>query len=180
MSWLKKLLRIPEQNPYQEGISPEFAVLLDHSRLHLAALTQGHQAGWRFGEHERWGIHQDEGLLRFNFADGLVAEAPAQAVGSFSQVDGTWLWAWANPSIGDELKRDALKVRQYGEEHSIPRLTTPQWRGDPEWAWSMTAFAAMHCGSQGAFCGTMGPMLTFLTFGEPRLYRAGEDAGATT
>jgi hypothetical protein len=114
-------------------------------------------------------MNQDEGLLRFNFADGMVAEAPAQAVGSYSQSDHTWMWAWNNPSIEEALKRDVLRVRQYGEEPGIGRLTRPQWRADMDWAWSMTALTAKLCDAQGAYCGSAGPTRMFLTFGDVKL-----------
>jgi len=174
MTWLRKLFGKAASNPYQEDLSPEFAALLDASRVHLAALTEAHQGGWRFGQHANWSMNQDEGLLRFAFADGMVAEAPAQAVGSYSEVDRSWMWAWENPSINEFLKRDALRMRAYGEEHAIGRLTRPQWRADMEWAWSMTALTAKLCDAQGAFCGSAGPTRMFLTFGEVKLSQGEE------
>jgi hypothetical protein len=171
MAWLRKLFGKSE-NPYQEELTPEFAALLDASRIHLATLTEAHQGGWRFGQQANWGLNQDEGVLRFTFADGRVAEAPAQAVGSYSEADRSWMWAWGNPSISEGLKRDSLRVRQYGEEHAIGRLTRAQWKADMEWAWSMTALTVKLCDAQGAYCGSAGPTRVFLAFGEVRLSKA--------
>jgi len=114
-------------------------------------------------------MHQDGGLLRFTCADGMIAEAPAQAVGSYNEKGRTRMWAWGNPSINDALKRDVQRVRQYGEEHQIGRLTTPERQADMEWAWSMTVLTAKLCDAQGAYCGSAGPMKVFLTFGDVKL-----------
>jgi hypothetical protein len=35
------------------------------------------------------------------------------------------MWAWANSSIAASLARDSVRVREYGEQHKIRRLTTP-------------------------------------------------------
>lgn len=172
MGWLRKLFGKPASQPYREDLTPEFAALLDASRVHLAALTEAHQGTWRFGQEANWGLNQDEGILRLTFADGMVAEAPAQAVGSYSEADRTWMWAWGNPSIEESLKRASWRVRQYGEEHSIDRLLRAQWQADLEWSWSMTALTAKLCDAQGAYCGSAGPMRVFFTFGEVKLSKA--------
>jgi hypothetical protein len=169
MSWLKRLFGKTSPAPIGDAMSPEFAALVEASRAHVAALTQAHQGGWRFDQHQRWNLSQETGVLRFSFEDGIVAECPAQAAGSFSESANTWLWAWNNPSVDPALKRDVEKVRAYGQEHGIAHLTVPEWQGDLNDAWSMTAVAVRLCDAQGAFCARVGPMVVFLMFGEVRL-----------
>jgi hypothetical protein len=67
------------------------------------------------------------------------------------------------------LKVDALKVRKYGEEHHIDRLTTRKWVGTEEDAWSMVALAVKLCGEQGAYRGPAGATYFFIAFGEVAL-----------
>ena len=93
-------------------------------------------------------LDQDEGILRFTFANGLIVEALAQIIGTFNSLNSTWMWGWNNPSIDEPLKADALKVRRYGEQHQIARLTTPQWQAEETNAWDMVALAARLCNSQ--------------------------------
>jgi hypothetical protein len=108
-------------------------------------------------------------VLAFSFADGFRATAPAQIIGTYNSEDHTWLWAWDNPSIDDELKKDALKVRKYGEEHHIERLTMRKWKGTEEDAWAMTALAVKLCGEQGAYRGPAGATYAFIAFGKVTL-----------
>ena len=149
--------------------TPEFKVLLDASMEELRLKTAGHQGGWRFGKSARWDIDQSRGDLIFTFDDGIIATCPAQIIGSFDSAGGTWLWAWANPSIADSLKQDSVKVRDYGQKHQIARLTSAEWPCTETDAWSMVALACKLCEAQGAYRGPAGTAFVFMTFGKVEL-----------
>lgn len=151
------------------GETPEFRTLLDTSMEELRAKTAGHQGGWRFGKAKRWDLNQSRGDLIFTFDDGVIAICPAQIIGSFDTAHGTWLWAWENPSVVDSLKRDSLRVRAYGEQHRITRLTSARWHCTEEDAWSMAALACKLCEAQGVYRGPAGTALVFITFGKVQL-----------
>jgi hypothetical protein len=167
MSILKKLFG--SATAASGGDTPEFKELLHSSMEELRLKTEAHQGGWRLGKSKRWDLDQTKGDLIFTFDDGVVASCPAQLVGSFDSAGGTWLWGWANPSIGDSLKRDALRVRDYGQEHKIVRLTSAEWPCTEADAWLMAAFACKHCGAQGVYRGPAGTAFVFISFGEVRL-----------
>ena len=160
----------PKEPPLE--VSPEFKALVEASRVHLEVLTQSHQGGWHFGEHEQWNVDQQEGILRLTFANGVLAELPAQIVGSFNQSDSSWLWGWANPSIREGMKHNAEKVCAYGQANQMPALTTPEWKADKEQAWDMAAITTKICDAQGAFCGPSGSTLIFFTFGQVKLSKS--------
>lgn len=132
---------------------------------------ESHKA-WGLGTFDRWDIDQQVGDLVFSNDDGTTATAPAQIIGSFSTNDNSWLWAWDNPSIVDAMKRDALKVKQYGEQHGIENLTTRKWIGTEEDAWAMAALAVKLTGAQGAYRGPSGKSFVFMTFGEVKLSKS--------
>jgi len=102
-------------------------------------------------------------------------KCPAQIVGSFDGADGSWLWAWANPSIADSLKRDSLRVRDYGQKRQIARLTSAEWPCTDEWpcteaeAWRMAALACKLCEAQGVYRGPAGTAFVFMTFAKVEL-----------
>lgn len=150
----------PESNAFQD--------LLDASVEELQLKTEAHKA-WGLGAFDRWDIDQKAGDLVFSNADGTKAIAPAQIIGSFSTNDNTWLWAWDNPSIVDDLKIHALKLKQYGEQHGIDKLTTRKWTGTEEDAWAMAALAVKLCDAQGAYRGPAGPTYVFMTFGKVKI-----------
>jgi hypothetical protein len=107
-----------------------------------------------------------QGDLLFTFNNGVVATCPAQIVGSLDSESGTWLWGWANPSIPEALQRDALRVKDYGEQRQIARLTSAEWPCTEEEAWRMAALACYLCEAQGVYRGPAGTAFVFIAFSE--------------
>jgi hypothetical protein len=149
----------------ESKLPADFPTLQKMSIEELQLKTRGHVEAWGLDRISRWDLDQDTGELTFSFDDGLRAVAPAQIIGTYNSKDHTWLWAWDNASIGQKLKKDALKVRKYGEEHRIERLTKAKWGGTEEDAWAMTALAVKLCGEQGAYRGPAGETNVFIAFG---------------
>lgn len=69
-----------------------------------------------------WQLDQDAGVLRL----GPDLVLPAQILGSQSDKAGTWLWAWANPSVDDRLTAMARSVRALGGDRAVAVLTDSQ------------------------------------------------------
>jgi len=147
----------------------DFATLQKLSVDELKLKTDAHRAAWGLDRIKRWDLNQDDGQLVFSLADGLKARAPAQIIGTYNTDDHTWLWAWDNPSIDDKLKSDALKLRKYGEEHHVDRLTQRKWVGTEDDAWAMVALAVKLCGEQGVYRGPEGATHVFIAFGDVAL-----------
>jgi len=148
-----------------DGETPAFKALLEGSMEGLQLQTDAHQGAWRFGKSERWDFSQDSGELVFTFPD-MVVRAPAQIIGSFDSREGSWMWGWANSSIAASLTQDAARVRAYGEQHHIRRLTTPTWSGEELDGWHMAALANRLCETNGVYRGPAGTTFVFFTFGK--------------
>lgn len=146
----------------------DFETFLGNCMNGLRLQNQTHQDTWGLGKAERWDFAQDAGELIFTFSDRIV-HAPAQIIGSFNCQAGSWLWAWANSTIVDSIKRDALKVREYGEQHDIKKLTTAKWRATEADCWQMAALASRLCNANGAYRGPAGATFVFFTFGEAQI-----------
>lgn len=155
----------------QDGtkLPPDFSTLQKVSLEELELKTQAHERAWGIGRIERWDLDQDTGKLVFTLPDGMKAVASAQIIGTYNSEDHTWMWAWANPSVDEKLREDALKVRKYGEKHNIERLTKSKWLGTEDEAWAMAALAVKLCGEQGAYRGPAGATYVFIAFGEVKL-----------
>jgi hypothetical protein len=150
-------------------LPPEFSKLQRRSIEELKLKTEAHRQGWGLDRIRHWDLSQDSGELIFSLATGIKAVAPAQIIGTYNAEDHTWLWAWANPSIEDNMKLDSLIVRRYGEEHRIDRLIQPKWVGTEGDAWAMLAVAVMLCDEQGGYRGPAGATYVFMAFGEVTL-----------
>ncbi len=153
-----------------DGETPEFKALLEGSMEGLRLQTEAHQGTWGLGKSQRWDFAQDTGELVFTFPD-MIVRAPAQIIGSFDSVQGSWMWAWANSSIAGSLARDSVRVRQYGEQHRIRRLTTPSWPATEMDGWHMAALANRLCETNGVYRGPAGTTFVFFTFGQVKMFR---------
>lgn len=156
------------ENQNTDGETPEFKALIEGSMEGLRLQTEAHQGAWGFGQSQRWDFSFDTGELVFTFPN-MIVRAPAQVIGSFDSEEGSWMWAWANPSIPETLARDSIRAREYGEHHHVQRLTTPSWPGDEMDGWQMAAFANRLCESNGVYRGPAGTAFVFLTFGKIQL-----------
>lgn len=154
--------------PASEKVPAEedYEALLEKSMTELRLKTEVHKA-WGFGSFEQWSFDQESGKLVWSNADGTMATAPAQIVGTFSANDDTWLWAWANRSIDESLTQHARQVREYGKKHNISRLTDRKWKGEEADGWQMAALVMKLNAAQGAYRVEAGKTVVFFTFGKP-------------
>ena len=168
MSFLGRILRGRKNGP---SGSKNFREVLDRAVADLQAKTLGHDSTWRLSEAD-WSVNQDDGIIVFTTPNGICAKAAVQIIGTYNTDDGTWLWGWDNPSLASPLVDHAAKLRAYGEEHSIARLTTSKFECSEEECWELAALASMLCSAQGAYRGPSGTTMVFMTFGDVSLSKA--------
>jgi hypothetical protein len=149
----------------------DLATQIERALNGLAAAMSAHDATWHIGE-AAWDVDQDRGTIVFTNRRGMRAEAPVQFIGTYSAGDGTWLWAWDNPSLSANVTEHARRMREYGAKHALPELTTRTLRCSEQECWGLTALAYMVCGANGAYSGASGSGRLFMTFGELRLSKA--------
>ncbi len=96
----------------------------------------------------------DQRTGKLTFADsagGAKVEAEIQMVGSLSKTKGTWMWAWANPSVRGPVKAGVQTVRRYGQQYRIRPLTLKEFPAKTDDAWKMTALSARVLNARGAY-----------------------------
>lgn len=162
------------QVPHVEDVL-DFDTLLDQSMEELRIKTAGHDGVWHLSQAD-WDLDQDTGLITFTAPNGMVATCPAQIIGTFNTVDGTWLWGWDHPSVGPALQDHAKLCKAYGEKHAVRALTSRKLTSfSEEDGWQFTALACKLAGAQGGYRGPMGTTMVFITFGQPSLTKGSSD-----
>jgi len=111
-------------------------------------------------------------LIAFTSPSGLVATAPAQIVGTYNTANGTWLWAWDNPSINSNLTLHAEITREYGEKRGISELTERKMATTEKQCWEFAALTCKLGNDQGAYRGPAGATMVFITFGRVKVTKA--------
>lgn len=135
----------------------------------LQSQTAAHSATWDLGQEENWSVDQEAGTITFSFADGTVAEASVQIIGTYNTQDGTFLWGWDHPSILEPLRAHAELAKQWGETNHAEQFISRKVRCAENDAWAFTAVAARLGNANGAYRGPAGTTLVYMTFGEIRL-----------
>lgn len=146
----------------------DFEFYVEQCMEDLRAKTGAHDSTWGLGE-SAWSVDQHTGTIIFDSPRGFTATCPVQIIGTYNTEDSTWLWAWDNPSINEELTRHAAAMREFGEEHDLPNYTHAKIQMDEEQCWEFVAVACRHMGYQGAYRGPAGTTMVFMTFGEVKL-----------
>ncbi len=134
------------------------------SRQAVAAM-QARNDAWvsRFGLARaayRWDLATAE--LWFERAEDEVV-ADLCLVGTVSEAEGTFLWAWDNDEIPRSAKQGLEAVRTFGVTNDLPLLTTPAWPGARADGLEMLAVAGQIQNASGGFVDQDGELLLFFT-----------------
>lgn len=129
----------------------DLGAFAEHCRQELerkqAALTEQHG----LGEHERFEVDIIAGKLRFFDADVLAFEADVTPIGSHVPENGSWQWAWANPSFPDDVRQRAAKLKELGQRIEDPAFDQRTLEVDEAQTWTLLAMACEHLGAVGAY-----------------------------
>ena len=147
--------------------------LIADSYKSLQLVTEEHRKNWQLGQEKAWAVNETSGKISFTFADGAVASAPAQVVGTFQVQDKTFTWGWQHPNVVPQLQRHAQRVREFGMEFGAEELITQHIPCTERRAWEYTALAMLLAEANGAYClQTQPDTFVFMTFGEVALKHA--------
>jgi hypothetical protein len=114
-----------------------------------------------------WNIDLGTGRLDF---EGRVS-FETQVLGTESAQSGTWLWAWANPSITNvAITAATSRLRDYGAQYGVPEFSEPQLPVNGINGHTLGLVAAGLCGADAYYLGHHpgGTILTLIQAAELR------------
>ncbi|MBR7833264.1 hypothetical protein KDL01_08305 [Actinospica durhamensis] len=129
----------------------------------IPQLAQAHRS-WGLGTADRWGLDQQTGLITWTFPD-KSATAPAQILASYNRSSGSWMWAWANPSILPEMSRASGEIRDWAQARGHHTLAEPTIAADDQKADTLSALALRITEATGFYRGPSGAAFAIITFG---------------
>lgn len=118
-------------------------------QLHSAQTTLIKEFG--LNQWERWDWDMDKQELVFSHEGRERVIASVTFVGTYSTESSTWMWAWGNDSLPEQVREALGKVKNAGEETGFRRLTQGHWAADEQDGWHMTAYAYRVLGGLGAY-----------------------------
>lgn len=148
-----------------------FADLIVMAREHVSALRYGNSA-WGFGKELNWAVDLDLGTVEWALADGLVARAPAELLGTWASDIGSYRWAWDHPAVGPELAPAAKIVREFALKNNITELQRVEFETSREDALDFASVAVLHGDLQGLHVGqASSTAVAYIGFGEVTVNR---------
>lgn len=136
----------------------------------LKLVMDGHRQKWNLGAEKSWKVDEREGRLVVSFADGTVASAPAQIIGTLNAQDKTFQWGWEHVAVAPSMQLHADIVRAFGIKHRAAELTTSIISCTEKRAWELTALATLLAEANGAYRVQAKPdIYVYMTFGEVSL-----------
>jgi hypothetical protein len=112
------------------------------------------------GRPYRWNLEHAQ--IAFLFPDHAVV-ADLCDVGSVSECEGTFRWAWANEAVGDRAKARLHEVRAFGDTHDLGLLTTAEWQADRPDGLEMLAIAGRILDADSVWIDSQGGLTMFFT-----------------
>ena len=105
----------------QQNISKNFTSENDFLEQFGAAALEKQRNFYEITGDLSWNVDMDKEEITF----GEHLTFPMQVLGSFSHSSETWLWIWDNKAGGyaESVMKQALLLKQYGEENNIDVLT---------------------------------------------------------
>ena len=105
----------------QQNISKRFTSENDFLEQFGAAALEKQRNLYEITGDLSWNVDMDKEEITF----GEHLTFPMQVLGSFSNSSETWLWIWDNKAGGyaESVMKQALLLKQYGEENNIDLLT---------------------------------------------------------
>ncbi len=106
---------------------------------------------FKLNDHEKWDWDQDSGLLIFSHEGKPQVEAEIHFSGSFSTKANTWMWAWANNHLNENVKFSSKIIQDVGLEQNLMKLASAHWAAEETDGWEMTSILAKELNAIGAY-----------------------------
>jgi len=152
-------------DPLKEPAPKDFPKFLDQCLEEFTKQQKAHSDKWGIDDCETWSVEQATGTIIFtNTRKGhKKVVGKVQIIGSFNSDDNSWRWAWANKTVKEDLQKDALTLKEYGEKNKLKQLTKETWEGEMNDGWKMTALAVKLLKADCAYRGPAGKLYVFMT-----------------
>jgi hypothetical protein len=150
-------------------LSPEADQFLAEATAEFDTKQAALDRDWHFNDFKQWGFDQLSGTFRLEFDNGTEFQAEGQILGSYSDDDQSWEWAWHNPYVSDAVARDSREVKKLGERLGLSYATTGKIPvPGEEFISFLCAIGLKATGSLGIFRGTAGPIDVMILLKNPR------------
>lgn len=109
------------------------------------------QDQYQLGSHEKYWCDLEKKILQFKNNDKVIHEFCVMCLGSLSNQSETWMWAWANEHLPEEVRKDSIILKKLKTTLGLDFFDTPAFDCDDEIAYVLTAISCHHLDILGTY-----------------------------
>jgi len=118
------------------------------------------------GKYQRFDVQLDKEVIEFKASGTVKVVAKIIPIGSFAERAGTWMWAWANPSIPELLQNKSSKLKELKRITGIKIFEKETLVADEKMSWEIAAMSCHYLRAKGCYRANSGKSLFFLALQE--------------
>jgi len=117
---------------------------------------------YQMGSFEEFWFDQETKTLQFKTDDEVKLEFAVVLVGSWSSKSNTWMWAWANESVVDEMREESSRIKELAAVTGNEIFEMTSFAADEYNAHEFVAMAVYHLGALGMYSAPSDMLKTFM------------------
>ena len=121
-----------------------------HRAFH-ATMAKNEKLDFDNALYEQWHYDQETAVFTFSFRGKVLFQADFLVAGTISEVDGTWLWGWANEHLCHKAICGTHIIQEFGERNDVLKLRTEKWKADEHDPWEMASVACELLNGEGVY-----------------------------
>jgi hypothetical protein len=119
------------------------------------------------GSFDEYWLDQTTETLQFKNEGKVELEFPIIEIGSWSANKNTWMWAWANNSVTDSLRKKAERLKELTKITNNLAFETEAFEAEEIIAHELTALAVHHFDAIGMYIAPFETLKVFLALFKP-------------
>ena len=136
------------------------------ARANLIRQNEAHAQKWQLGKEQGWSADIGMGVIVFRFANGLSGTTHFQVIGTYDEIDESFLWGWAHTTVPAAFREHANLAKLWGSDNDHPAFISKNVKCSLDEAMDFAAVANSLAGSKGVYRGHAGKKYIFLTIGD--------------
>ena len=106
---------------------------------------------YNLGKFDSFWFDQIAETIQFKDNENVELEFHVVPVGSWSSKSNSWMWAWANKSLTDELGSKAMKIKELASYTGYNTFEKEAFEADEAMAHELTSMAVHHLNALGMY-----------------------------
>lgn len=119
-------------------------------------------ADYNIKDHDRYEVDQSLEIIQLKKDNVVLCEFKIIIIGSWSPVEKSWMWAWANNSITASLRTKAIKLMELENLTNDYLFGIESFEADEDLTLRLSAMALHHLDGLGLYVGELGNLYVYL------------------